>query len=636
MSSHNKYALYTCPACGAKFSPAANAGICPYCHNTNNELINMQRNDFKRAQIRKKQVRRAITRLSVVAAFLIVLVITTITIISNIFKSSESLIFNHENDTLTSVFYEDSDKLVYFYGKNQSVLIGKGIITDQIYSQKQKTTFFVFEGTKDPDSMTSGGSSLYKISDADTAPTLIADTSYGKISFVTGGNSKYIYYIINETIGTYQNSSRFYMYDVENNHSKKIDEYSEQGNFNNFRISPNGRYVIYKSEDGNGTKLMKFSVRNASSEPLGIKNAEPVSIDNKGKYYSYLKINSDGQTDFYVESSVSDREKTQLDKSVADRILVSADSRSFVIETGNITTIKSVATEPVTIVTPTGSGLGLDIIQSATRTDSNSLVPSLVHTVEQCKNESFFPYYYQHRTNQSVEIMVCEKNGSKKLLTDNAFDDFVTNGKKAAAIFDKTLSTFEINTKNSALTLVSENFDGYSLEHLSENGKYVYYSDTDGNLYRIPFEFNGADWVKVAIDAQIYKLSKDGKLITYISDNTLYQSKDAVPSKVSEKVLPDSVYLSNGGNRLYFLAESDSTKAENAYTFYTFNGKSIEKIADNVTNIYAAKYLSISYINVPYSTYKEHVTPDISSRTDEIADSVTSNILPSTQDITTT
>lgn len=634
MSTYNKYSLYTCPACGAKFSPAANSGICPYCHNTNNELINMQRNNFKRSQIRKKQIRRAIIRLSVIAALFVVLLITAIAVISNIFKSSESLIFSHEDDRYASVFYEDSDGLIYFNGKNQPILIGKGIITEQTYSKNQKTSFFVFEGTKDVDSMTSGGSTLYKISDSDTSPSLVAETPYGNIFFVTAGNSKYIYYMINEAIGTYQNSSRLYVYDVEKNQSKKIDEYSTQGDFLNFRVSPNGRYMIYKSQDGNGTKLMKFCVKNSSSEPLGIKNAEPVSIDNKGKYYSYLKINADGGTDFYVESGVSDREKIALDKAAADRILVSSDSRSFLIETGNITMIKTVSSEPVTIATHTGSGIGIDIIPSSTRHDSNSLIPSLVHTVEQCENESFFPYYYLNNNNGTVEIMVCEKNGTKNRLTDNVFNDFVTNGKKIAAIFDKTFSTFEVNYKNSALTLVSENFDGYSLKHLSDNGKYVYYSDTDGNLYRIPFNFNGSDWIKVAIDAQVFKISEDGKLITYTTDDTLYQSRDGVPSKISENILIDSVYLSSGGEKIYFLAESDSSKAENAYSLYSFNGKNLEKLADNVTKIYAADYLSLTYINTPFSTYKEHVAPNISTRTDEIADSVTSNILPTTQEIT--
>lgn len=633
MSTYNKYSLYTCPSCGAKFSPAANSGICPYCHNTNNELINMQRSDFKRSQLRKKQIRRAITRLSIIAALIVVFIITAVTVISNIFKSNESLVFVHEDDKHTSVFYEDSDGLVYFNGKNQPVLIGQGVITEQNYSKKQKTTFFVFEGKKDLDSMTSGGSTLFKIGDSDLSPTLIAETPYGNISFISAGNSKYIYYTINEVIGTYQNSSRLYIYDVQKRHSKKIEEYTAQGNFSNFRISPNGRYLIYKSQDGNGTKLMKFSVKNSSSEPLGIKNAEPISIDNKGKYYSYLKINADGGTDFYLESSVTDREKTALDSGKADRILVSADLRSFVIETGNITIIKTLSADPVSIATPTGSGIGIETIPSETRHDTHSLMPSLVHTVELCKNESFFPYYYLSEKNGTTEVMVCEKNGTKNRLTDKTFNDFVTNGKKAAAISDKTFSTFEVNMRNSALTLVSENFDGYSLEHLSENGKYVYYSDTDGNLYRIPFQFNGSDWTKVAIDAQIFKLSSDGKLITYATDNSLYQSKDSVASKISDNVMTDYTYLSNGGEKLFFLAESDTSKAENAYTLYSFSGKSLQKIADNVTKIYAKEYLSLMYNPTPFSTYVEHISPNISSRTDEIADSVTSDILPTTHEI---
>ena len=83
--------------------------------------------------------------------------------------------------------------------------------------------------------------------------------------------------------------------------------------------------MIYKAEDGQNTKLLRYSVKESVSELLGVKTAEPVSIDNKGKYYSYIKTSANDKAEFYVESSVNDSEKVTLDKLCADRIVVSKD-----------------------------------------------------------------------------------------------------------------------------------------------------------------------------------------------------------------------------------------------------------------------------------------------------------------------
>lgn len=615
MQSGNSPKLYSCRNCGSKFSPEHTGGICPYCKSTSQELIHHQRINHRRKQIRKKQLRTAAIRLSAVLVAVIALIIGAAVFINNVLHSNESLVFDTENNGASPLFYTDIEQKVYYINsKNAPLLIGKGEVVSFAYTQKSNTVYFVFKGTRDVES---SGSEYMLMRISGNTTELIASTPYGTISFAEGGNCQYIYYLLSEELSTYQSSAKLFIYDSQKKSIKKIEEYSSVGEFSNFKSSPNGRYLLYKAADGDGTKLMKYSVKNSSSEALGIKNAEPVSIDNKGKYYSYLRTGAEGFAEFYVESGITDREKTVLESHFADRILVSSESTSFVIETGNLTTVKTVGSEAAVIATRTGSGISPDIIPSKVINDNNPLVPTLVHTIARCTNKDFFPYYYLCDTGNYLELMCCTKDGAKNKLTDAAITNYCTNGTKMAYIFQNSLYTMSVDLKNSATTLVSENFTDYTLEQMSADGKFVFYSDKDGNLYRIPFKFNGAELVKLAVDAHPYITSKNGKKAVYIADKVLLHSKDTQPSKVCGDIIPEHCYAVDDCSKIYCIAPCAAT---GAYSLYVFDGKKVTLIADNAIKVTAAEYLSVTYDDTPFSTYVPATTTDVSTQTDAMAD----------------
>ena len=155
MSNGKKPVLYSCRACGSKFSPQSTGGICPYCHSANPALVELQRKNFKRQQIRKKQLRKAAFRLSVALLILIILIISAVSIISHIIRGSETLVYATENIGTSPVFYTDSDGLVYYCENNNPFLLGKGSIIDFSYSEKNKVAYAVFNGTTNLDSLTS-------------------------------------------------------------------------------------------------------------------------------------------------------------------------------------------------------------------------------------------------------------------------------------------------------------------------------------------------------------------------------------------------------------------------------------------------------------------------------------------------
>lgn len=616
MDTQNNRVLYICTACGAKFSPDTTGGVCPYCRTAHGQLIQTQRNRYRKQQARKKQLKTAAVRLSVALVILIVLIVGICSLVSNILRGNEVLLYATEELSDSPFFYTDSDGMAYVLGSDgNGILIGKGRIGDFCSSEKKKLTYFVFEGSRDPDALGSNSELLLSV-DASGTIRSIAEYPYGTVSFVQGGNCDYLYYVINETLSSYQTASRLYLYKTGDKAPKKIAEFSTANGFDNFRVSPNGHYLLYKAQDDGGSKLMRYSVKSGSSESLGIKNAEPISVDNKGTYYSYLRRNDGGMLDFYVESGVSDREKIELGFSTVDRISVAADGRSFLIENGNLTVIKVIGTDAVTIAARTGSGIGIRRYPTLS-SDGEAFEISGVHTLCATENKSFFPYYYfNYEANGNKTLYCCEKDGTKRAILDHSVGDFVTNGVNAAYIDDHSLYTLVTDKGQSTPTLVSENFDSYTLHAVSENGKFIYYRDVDGNLYRIPFDYMGRDWLKIAVDADPIVLSSDGRKTVYFSDGALYAGKDDESYKIADAVSASDTYVTSDLKTVVYLAESENSKAQDSRSLYRYDGKKSVLIADNVTSLTAYSHRAANYLDIPYSSYVETPPTDLSAQTD--------------------
>ncbi len=601
MPTNNRF-LHTCSGCGSKFYPTESEGCCPYCQATTSELLEFYRRYLHKKKVRQKQIKTAITRLSLIVISLIALIVLLISLIVGVTKESEKLIYTTDDVTNQPVFYTNSDDEIYYLShKNESILIGKGEISGYTASDDGRIVFLVLEGTTDVDSLNLDKSLLIKISDYRNVET-IAESSYGEITFVAGGNCNYLYYLITETLGTYQSSARLNLYRSSSADPVRICDYTTGGDFDDFRVSANGRYLIYKAQDGDGTKLMKFSVRTGESENLGVKNSEPISIDNKGKYFSYLRMNEYNLLDFYIESNVSDREKYTLDSMFADRIIVSADYRNFIIETGDLTSFVSRGNENFTVVAPAGSGLSHGIDEYKSTEIFGYLDNLYIKDIDYSVNSSFLPYYYIHSYGEGkYTLMTVNRDGEKQALIDGSFEGFATNGDKFAFFTQDALYTANVDVRKISQKLVSENFSRYVPRSISSDGKYIFLYDADKNVYRIPYNFNGSNLVNIATDASIYEASDSGKEIYYISGDTLYYGTKNQAYRVCEKVVDSSVYITDDFSKVYYLAQSANSKAENTYGLYVYDGKNSKAISMNIKNIDTCPASLLGYTVLPES-----------------------------------
>ena len=89
----------------------------------------------------------------------------------------------------------------------------------------------------------------------------------------------------------------------------------------------------------------------------------------------------------------------------------------------------------------------------------------------------------------------------------------------------------------------------------------------------------------------------------YVSGSALYVSKDSKQEKIAEQINVSESYIMNSCGQIYYLSKSETSKAENAFSLYLFDGKNISVIADNVTSAVTYPYFSLSYKDIPYSTY---------------------------------
>lgn len=598
MPTSNRY-LHTCSGCGSKFYPTESGGYCPYCRTTTPALQEFYKRYVAKQKARQKQIRTAIARLSLIAASVIALVVLIISLISGIVNNSEKIIFEYDKITNQPVFYTDSDgKVFYLSPKNESVLIGKGRICDFVSSCDGKIVYTVLEGTTDVDSLNLDKSMLIKISDYKQAST-VAESSYGEISIASGGDCEYLYFLITETLGTYQSSGRLNLYIDGADSPKRICDYNVSGDFDDFKTSANGRYLLYKVPDGENTKLMKYSVRTGESENLGVKNSEPVSIDNKGKYFSYLRMNEYNLLDFFIESSVSDREGFMLESMVADRIVVSSDYRSFVIEAGQLTSFVSKGKEGFTILTQGADSISLDINHLKSN-EAGTQRGVYVKDIDYSNSQDFLPYYYLPKAEDGrYTLSVILADGSKKTLIEGGFEGYTTDGEKIAYFTQNALYTANADVSDISQKLVSENFSRYTPDSMSDDGKYIYLYDTDRNVYRIPYKFNGSNLVNVATDAQCYKVSRSGKEIYYISGDALYYGAKSQAYRVCDKVVPQSVYVREDFSKAYYLASSTNSKAENSYGLYSYDGKNSKAISMNITEILTSTKDAINYRKNP-------------------------------------
>ncbi len=525
---------------------------------------------------------------AVFAVFLIVVLIC--------FTDKEPVLYRAGEPTNQPMFYYTTDdKLSCLFPNGKNVEIGVGVLRDYASCATGKNVYVSFSGALTGAPASEPANYILAISGYSKISELISSTE-AVPQLLAGGNCEYIYILMPQSADSSLSTLLL---------SKKGKEptiVSEA--VKDICISPNGRHALISVDDSGGTKLMEFTVGGKLDNP-GIKNAYPLSIDNKGEYLIYAKKTDAESLSIVSEKSTSERlEIGVIGETELSRLIFSADKRSLAIEYSDRTTFYTCGDDYYsTILTYNGSRFGMNISES---TNQNILSLSDIPEIAISDDAALLPYFFFDKERQGIYCV--DKDGSKLPVFDRTFSDIkVSKNGYAAFVSDGKLYCGKLDHKNSALSEIMD-FSDKTLVDISPDGKQILYSDTDGNLFAIDYGVKNDTPEKLYVDADFVNFSDNGKTLLVCGDNvTSFISGDKV-TNLCEGIIPEETAVVKGdlsviayaketyrdgeptGEKSLCLYSGGKTKiiTDKLRSFITADSTRVDRTLSDYVDIYAA------------------------------------------------
>lgn len=128
---------------------------------------------------------------------------------------------------------------------------------------------------------------------------------------------------------------------------------------------------------------------------------------------------------------------------------------------------------------------------------------------------------------------------------------------------------------------------------MSKDGRYLFYPDkvifgeygaiNNVTLYCREIGKEGQEEIKIDSNVNQYVINDEGTLVTYVKDNKLYQHNFKEKNRVASDVSYTEYQVSPDGSKLIYL--SRGTEDGNGTLYYKNNGKDVEKISSNVSQL---------------------------------------------------
>lgn len=288
-------------------------------------------------------------------------------------------------------------------------------------------------------------------------------------------------------------------------------------------LSPNGKSVAYSFKEASGDKDYICRLwENGKSFDLG-KNFDVIGLSDSAKYI-WLMSEDDG---FYISDKKGNREKLASD--VYDSVIFNSDySQALYLTDSNRAYLTDCGADGERV-------FGSDVLDFG----------AVKRFCQYGNFDTLTGHMYLLDTYDVYELYYIDKNGESE-----------------------------------SLDIESEDYIYYSY---SQNGKYLYYVVSDGELYRAAVNGNGKpknDGDKIANDVYGYfRATPDGKGVYYMDDDdTLYFNKGGDKKRIAYDV-ESFLMLPNG--TLLFLTDDDTLCS-------SVNGGEKNKIADDVKYIFTS------------------------------------------------
>ncbi len=528
------------------------------------------------------------------------------------FKDKDALLFKTGEYVNQPVFYHTTDgNLHCVFPNNKSCDIGKGDVVSYLSSADGKCVYLTFCGE-----FASPETSNYvlRISKFGKKVEKISESKEYMPAIVSGGNNKYLYILTpKDEIGNVFTLTLT----VDGEKPLKVAD-----NVREIAVSTSGRYALMNLDENGASKMMVYSAAKNELINPGIKNAHPLSIDNKGEYMIYARKNTADSTDIIVEKSTTERiEIPILKDSALKSIILSEDRRTFAAEYANKTVFYTCTDKDYSISnTYEGSLFGYDFNENVCH---NYLSFKEIPKISNVYGRELLPYYFYDKEHKFV-YGVYDGSTRESVFDPHVIDELrVSDNKRCAFVSNDILYTGKLDKKNSDIKKIIT-FGDKTLIDISPDGKYVYYKDTDGNMFRAEYGKAADKPEKIAVDPELVKAASDSGRMLVVSDGNaeIIDSKGKVRELCEGIDIECSVAATEDLSRFFYtVLTKDENTGEEKRSLYLYSGTKSILVSDKLSDICFIK--DSARFDITRSFYVDIVSDDAANENpDKSADTL--------------
>ncbi len=575
---HNINPENTCPVCGTKYKlpPEAVKNVTEERTSSVGNITESISSKFRLLIQGIKNMKQKTKRLIRLFASLFAVIVLFLVVIILCFSDKEPLIFNASKLSNQPLFYYTTDNnLNCLFPNGKNVEIGTGVLRDYSASNDGKSVYLTFSGEFELDHTSYSGPTasnhLLSIENFEKV-RYIYDNPDSVPEILCGGNNEYLY-ILNNLGGEsdFRELALIKKNDEPLNISNGVKEVA---------ISPNGHYVLFSIDDNGASKLLTYNTKTGKTENPGIKNATPLSIDNKGEYLIYAKKDSTNTMSIVAEKTTSERvEIPVITDTSFSRIIFSQDRRSLALEYSDRTTFYTCGSDTYsTVLTYDGSLFGYNIDENA---DYNIITITEIPEISGAFGAELLPYYFFDKERQGIYCV--EKDGAKMPVFDRTFEQVkISENGYAAFVSEGILYSGKLSVKSPDLCEIMQMTD-MTLRDISSDGKHIYLSDLDGNLFSVRYGKKNDTPVKVFVDPDVISFSEDGKKLLIVSDGLLSIIKGSKVTTVCDGIVPECTVKVDGNLSHFIYAKAQYSYGEKTdeLGLYIYKNGNSKLITDN-------------------------------------------------------
>lgn len=347
-------------------------------------------------------------------------------------------------------------------------------------------------------------------------------------------------------------------YDTDKNTSVVIEKSSYFSDDSDLILSHNGESLVYSKYYGN-LDVSETYLSTAENQGECLDSVQTVlTVSNDGK--CILWHNEDGN--YYL---MRDGKSENLGKVSPETIKANIDSNEFIYSVqGKGSYLINENNEPFKI-----SELFFNHIYMPTHAIKGD---GLIFAVNKFTDKLFEASLNSESPYSAVYL---DKNAESTVLQNlSVIKDNYVSYNISTIYFVKNGTVFKSSTKSPEdKTVIAQNVISESLT-LTRDGKYLYYIDYDGTLYRI-----GNGVIKsIATDIETITLGNDGYLYFFDDNNDIYFIKGASsPKKVATSAIDGDISIVKSNRTPFVLCNN---------CLYSFKGEEIKLLSDDVISLY--------------------------------------------------